>query len=244
MAVQHVSAVLHGLFGVHPSVKLVMLVLAEHARRESGVAWPSMNTLARLSCLERRQVQVIVKSLVADGWLSLERANKGGRGQTNAYRINIGRLTEVRRQNDAARCTVSAVSNRAAEPTVSGTTNGAAEHAVRVVDEARQTMQSDPPNRAVDRRNDAAEGFETMQPAAPEPVLNRYITDFEPGGAHAAATSRERSTPPSRRQKIKPGPQKRTRGASGEMTEEEIAERKRMLREQVESLTKAMPAQL
>lgn len=94
MAIEHVSAVLHGLFGVDPSEKLVMFILAEHARRGSALVWPSMATISRLSCLTDRQVQRILRKLISDGWLELEKFSKGGRGRlnTNIYRLNMERL--------------------------------------------------------------------------------------------------------------------------------------------------------
>lgn len=243
MAVQHVSAVLHGLFGVDPSAKLIMMILAEHARRDTALAWPSISTLARLSCLKPRQVQNIVHNLTRGGWLSLTQPSKGGRGRCNIYRINIERLIAVRRGNDAARQMETVTSNGAAECAVSDKASSAADRMATAVNGIRQTMQSDPLNHADKRGNGAVKQPETMQPAAPEPVLGRYITGLEPGGAQAAATSRERSTPLLRKQEIEPVPQERKRDASNEMTEEAIAERKRMLREQVETLKKAMAAQ-
>ena len=88
MAVEHVTAVLHGLFGVDPSEKLVMLILAEHARRGADYAYPSVPTLARLACLKDRQVQTILGNLVRNHWLSVEVASRGGRSKTNVYRLN------------------------------------------------------------------------------------------------------------------------------------------------------------
>lgn len=97
MAIEHVSAVLHGLFGVDPSTKLVMLILAEHARRGSALAWPSMANLSRLTCIDERQVQRILRKLVADAWIEIDKLSKGGRGRgnTNVYRLNMPRLSDA-----------------------------------------------------------------------------------------------------------------------------------------------------
>jgi hypothetical protein len=69
----------HGILDVHPSQKLVALVLAEHALKGSALAWPSVETIARLSCLKRRQVQTILRELVRDGLVEVEKASVGGR---------------------------------------------------------------------------------------------------------------------------------------------------------------------
>ncbi len=60
--------------------KLVLLVLADHVNRETGMAWPSVATLALETSISERQVQRALKGLSEKGALSVERVpNKTSR---------------------------------------------------------------------------------------------------------------------------------------------------------------------
>lgn len=74
----------------------VMVALADRAD-ETGVCWPSVNTLARKTGLDRRTVQRVVSRMVEQGFLT-KRSRKASDGDsdTNAYRINLEALASLR----------------------------------------------------------------------------------------------------------------------------------------------------
>jgi hypothetical protein len=65
--------------------RLILLVIAEHADR-NGIAWPSVETIARLANCSERYVKETI-ALLQTGELVLERG--GGRGRSNRYRIPL-----------------------------------------------------------------------------------------------------------------------------------------------------------
>jgi len=68
--------------------RLILVVIAEHADK-NGLAWPSIETIARLAnCSERFVKETIAK--LKSGELIIERG--GGRGRSNRYRIPIERV--------------------------------------------------------------------------------------------------------------------------------------------------------
>jgi DNA-binding transcriptional regulator YhcF (GntR family) len=77
--------------------KMVLLVIADHASDDGTEAWPSQATIAAKASISIRTVQRAVNSLVAAGYLWLE---KGAGGSANCredrrphrYTINIKRL--------------------------------------------------------------------------------------------------------------------------------------------------------
>jgi hypothetical protein len=64
--------------------KLVLLLLADYIHPDTGVAWPSMETIADEAMYERRQVLRILESLETKGFITIERSE--GK-TTNRYRI-------------------------------------------------------------------------------------------------------------------------------------------------------------
>jgi MarR-like DNA-binding transcriptional regulator SgrR of sgrS sRNA len=68
--------------------RLILLVIAEHAD-STGIAWPSVETIARLANCSERFVKRTIKKLDS-GELVLERG--GGRGRSNRYRIPLERV--------------------------------------------------------------------------------------------------------------------------------------------------------
>jgi hypothetical protein len=68
---------------------LVLLALADWANEE-GICWPSLLTIANKTRLGSRQVNNILRRLLADQAISIEKAG-GGRGVVNHYRMNLGR---------------------------------------------------------------------------------------------------------------------------------------------------------
>jgi len=68
--------------------RLILVVIAEHADK-NGLAWPSIETIARLAnCSERFVKETIAK--LKSGELIIERG--GGRGRSNRYRIPLERV--------------------------------------------------------------------------------------------------------------------------------------------------------
>jgi hypothetical protein len=97
VAIEHVSAVLHGLFDVTPSAKLVMLILAEHSRRgANALSYPSVDRIADMACLSAREVQFILRELKDAGYLHV--ITGGGRARPNQYRLNLERLALEQRK--------------------------------------------------------------------------------------------------------------------------------------------------
>lgn len=64
--------------------RFVLLALADFAN-DSGECWPSIDGIAKKTCLTPRGVQKILRALEADGWIST--VVGGGRKGCNQYRI-------------------------------------------------------------------------------------------------------------------------------------------------------------
>ena len=81
--------------------RLILVVIAEHADK-NGLAWPSVQTIARLANCSERFVHTTIAKLKS-GELIIERG--GGRGRSNRYRIPLERvnsgsaITEAERVN-------------------------------------------------------------------------------------------------------------------------------------------------
>ena len=72
---------------VKPSTKLVAVAIASHAGAFSGVAWPSLATLAQETGLSRRTVVYSVRALELAGHLTITRLKRGKVNASNRYRI-------------------------------------------------------------------------------------------------------------------------------------------------------------
>lgn len=72
---------------------LVLLALADWSNEE-GISWPSMETLATKTRIERRSAQRIVRQLESDGYIKIEEG--GGRGKQHRYIIQIETMTNCR----------------------------------------------------------------------------------------------------------------------------------------------------
>ena len=68
--------------------RLILVVVAEHADK-NGLAWPSIETIARLANCSERFVKKTISELKSEE-LTIERG--GGRGRSNRYRIPIERV--------------------------------------------------------------------------------------------------------------------------------------------------------
>lgn len=85
---------------VKPAVKLVALVLADHAN-EDGLCWPSYARIAERTGVDKRTVQRHVKTLTRMGVLTKVRTGCVSRERTqtihltNAYVLHADRLVEL-----------------------------------------------------------------------------------------------------------------------------------------------------
>jgi hypothetical protein len=68
---------------------LVLLAIADHADRDTGVAWPSTSTLADMTRLEKRQVGRILTALDEEGCVDRWHVRDGRRWRT-VYRLTLG----------------------------------------------------------------------------------------------------------------------------------------------------------
>ena len=86
MSVQAISWVIE--YSRHKSGDLVvLLMIANHARSDGTGAWPSTETLARESRMQRRQVQRCIRRLEDSGELFTQRA--AGPGGANLYSLPL-----------------------------------------------------------------------------------------------------------------------------------------------------------
>lgn len=93
MSIEATSLVTHGCIGINPTAKLTLLMIAEHAGKNSGgTAWPSVATLARLVGTTPRSIQMHLRELERRGWVATLDRGTGGRRHTRTYRLNLPRM--------------------------------------------------------------------------------------------------------------------------------------------------------
>ncbi len=63
MSIRYVAAVLDSLPGLTASEKLVLVSLADYASDDTRECWPSINTIARRACCDRRTAQRVLRKL-------------------------------------------------------------------------------------------------------------------------------------------------------------------------------------
>ena len=71
----------------HGSARTLLLVIASHVNPDTGWAWPSLDTLARETGLQRRRTIDLIHLLEDIGELEVRRGQ--GRGHVNFYRVHI-----------------------------------------------------------------------------------------------------------------------------------------------------------
>jgi hypothetical protein len=64
--------------------RFVLMALADYAN-DGGECWPSVEAIARRTCMSQRGARAILRRLEADGWLVT--VEGGGRNQCNHYRV-------------------------------------------------------------------------------------------------------------------------------------------------------------
>lgn len=72
----------------NPSARFVLVVLAEHADRKSGLTAPSVRTIGRLTGYSERQVQYDLKNLLTLEEIEIATPG-GGRNRPTEYRITV-----------------------------------------------------------------------------------------------------------------------------------------------------------
>ena len=72
---------------VRPSTKLVAVCIAQHAGSTTGMAWPSIATIAATTGLSRRQVVYAIHELEAGEHLAVTRLKIGKKNASNRYRL-------------------------------------------------------------------------------------------------------------------------------------------------------------
>jgi hypothetical protein len=80
--------------------KLVGIAISWHLNRNSRLAWPGINTLARLTSTSRDTVKRAIKQLEKGGHVGVDRSRVAGKNAANRYRPVLkctqGRCTEGR----------------------------------------------------------------------------------------------------------------------------------------------------
>jgi helix-turn-helix protein len=71
----------------HGSARTLLLIIASHVNPDTGWAWPSLNTLAHETGLQRRRTIDLIQILERLGELEVRRGQ--GRGHVNFYRIIV-----------------------------------------------------------------------------------------------------------------------------------------------------------
>lgn len=83
-------SIMNWVFGLpepRGSERLVLLALASIAD-QNGVCWPSLQTIARMAAVDRRQAIRIVQSLESIGFISIVRRREGDKNRSNIYQFN------------------------------------------------------------------------------------------------------------------------------------------------------------
>jgi hypothetical protein len=176
VAIEYVAAVLRGVFGLDPTAKLILLIVAEYARASSGgVAWPSVATIAREAGISERRTQIHLHRLREDRWLAVVGDARGGSGHSTRYKINLDRMRAAMKGDVGV--------------TVSKSEKG--DPGVTVLDVGTVTGTSK--NGDGGSKNGDGETPETVMAASPEPEVAVY----QPGSSRSPET---RSTPVDKRQ--------------------------------------------
>jgi hypothetical protein len=69
------------------SARTLLLVIASHVNPDTGWAWPSLETLAHETGLQRRRTIDLIHLLEGLGELEVRRGH--GRGHVNFYRVHV-----------------------------------------------------------------------------------------------------------------------------------------------------------
>ena len=87
MSFKILGYVIHNV-SLPPTQKLVLIVLADFYNEESGKAWPSQETLCRLTSLSRATINRALRELKKKGHITIWKERSSGQYPHNVYRIN------------------------------------------------------------------------------------------------------------------------------------------------------------
>lgn len=80
-----------------PQQKSVLLALADRAD-DFGLCWPGLDNLVFKTELGRSTVKRARRALIENGWIAQRHRDQNGKSTTNAYRLNIEKLTKAQRK--------------------------------------------------------------------------------------------------------------------------------------------------
>ena len=107
MSFKILGYVIHNV-SLPPTQKLVLIVLADFYNEESGKAWPSQETLCRLTSLSRATINRALRELNKKGHITVWKERSSGQYPHNVYRINhVSKrhmVEEVGVKNDQTMC--------------------------------------------------------------------------------------------------------------------------------------------
>ena len=87
MSFKILGHVIHNV-SLPPTQKLVLIVLADFFNEESGKAWPSQETLCRVTSLSRRTINRALRELEKKGHITTSKERTSGQYPHSIYRIN------------------------------------------------------------------------------------------------------------------------------------------------------------
>jgi hypothetical protein len=197
VAYRFVHLVLNGASGLDPTAKLILVILAEAANKDSGgVAWVGVGTMAHVVGVDRRTVQRTLRELESAKWITSIGRTNGGRhtngnaGYSTRYRINVERLA----------ATMAKGKDRRTDP---GSPKGDIHAAPRTPSKddihaaltGRQRATPKAPKGGIQDVKGDIQGSQRATPTPPEPEVEPVLTGIEPPRANVHPNSTEGQNP-------------------------------------------------
>jgi hypothetical protein len=93
MSFDHIALAINADIQGAPSMKLALIVLANHMNKKTGLCNPSVAKVAKQLGLGEKQTRILLHRLRDDGYVSIAMNALGGRpGNTPHYKINLEKL--------------------------------------------------------------------------------------------------------------------------------------------------------
>lgn len=93
MSVDHLAHAINAAIAGTPSLKLTLVVLANHMNKKTGLCNPSLAKVAKQVGLSEKQTRILLHKLKADGYISVVMNALGGPpGSTPHYKIHLEKL--------------------------------------------------------------------------------------------------------------------------------------------------------
>jgi hypothetical protein len=86
-----------------PRAKLILISLANHANRETGLCWPPMKLIGKEASCRRETVLRKLPDLEGAGFIEIIKANKGDRKRVHTYRLLMAGYAQDAHQIAASR---------------------------------------------------------------------------------------------------------------------------------------------